>query len=367
MNKINTTASSLAITLALFEIGATPLFLLGGDAKQDAWLAMTIAAAGGFLLLLLFLAIHRLDPEKDIFEIFQSYWGKWLGNFTGLAFIAYFMLEASRNLRDIGELATMSLLDKTPMPIIMFIALAVVVDVATFGPRVWFLLCIVFLVILSFGYITVMLLILCTGLIHLEFLLPVLEKGFKPVWHAAVPEIISFPFGQTLIFLVYFRFVSKKDKLSKAVVTAYGLISVFLIILMETSILVLGPEWASKSTYPLFEVIQMIQVPKVIERVDALFGLLLFIGLGIKMVTFYIGATIGLQRITTIKYKKWLLPMGVAVYLSAFITPNFTEYRWIGLKFMIIKIWPVFQMVLPVILFITMLISNKKRSPLIRS
>lgn len=152
MNKTVTRVSGLAIAFSLFQVGSTTLFLLGAKAKQDAWLAMLIGALAGFVLLIMYLYMHKLDPHRDLYELLCHYWGKWVGSLGGLLFISYFAYEASRSVRDIGELGALTLLNRTPTEVITFIALIVCADVVWFGPRVWFLLCHIFLLLLVFGY-----------------------------------------------------------------------------------------------------------------------------------------------------------------------------------------------------------------------
>ncbi|MEY8745884.1 GerAB/ArcD/ProY family transporter [Paenibacillus tundrae] len=48
MSKLTPKLSDLVVTFCVFEVGSTTLFLLGGNAKQDAWIAMLIAASIGF-------------------------------------------------------------------------------------------------------------------------------------------------------------------------------------------------------------------------------------------------------------------------------------------------------------------------------
>ncbi|MGG4186075.1 GerAB/ArcD/ProY family transporter [Paenibacillus polymyxa] len=61
-------------------------------------------------------------------------------------------------------------------------------------------------------------------------------------------------------------------------------------------IFVLGSKIAASSTLPLLETVQLIELAEVFERMDALFTLLLFLGLIIKMVAFFNGAVIGLEK-----------------------------------------------------------------------
>lgn len=361
MSKTVTRVSGLVIAFSLFQVGSTTLFLLGATAKQDAWLAMMIGSLGGFVLLMMYLFIHKLDPQRDLYELLRYYWGKWIGSLGGLLFIGYFTYEASRSIRDIGELGTLTLLNQTPTAVVTLIALGVCADVVRFGPRVWFLLCHIFLLLMILGYGAILVLVPFTGLIHLDFLFPVLENGIAPVVEAAIPEIISFPFGQTVLFLVLFKLIKDKRKLKRSIMIAYGITAVFLIIMNELSVLVLGPEFAASSTYPLFEVTQLIEVPKIIERADVLFTMILFIGIGVKTAGFMFGAVIGLQTITPFRYKPALLLLSLIIYGLTFLSPRLTEFLWLGLHLALVKIWPVFQIALPALLFLTILIRKKIR------
>ncbi|MDP4098209.1 spore germination protein [Paenibacillus sp. P96] len=362
MNKVTTEVSQLAFTLAAFEIGSTTLFLLGSKAKQDAWLAMLIGAVGGFLLLLLHLGIVRMDSGHDLFELCKKYMGKWLGSVIGIAFVFYFTYESSRNLRDIGDLATLTLLNRTPTAIVTLLALLVIADSIHLGPRAWFLIVSVLFYLIAIGYVMLLLIISFTGLIHPQFMFPILENGWKPVWEAAIPEIISFPFGQTVLFLVFFRLVSRNQKINKSIMFTYWLTAILLIGVNQICILVLGPDLAASTTYPLFQVTQLTKVDKIIERADPLFAMILFLGLGIKSAAFYIGAVIGMSRITVVKYKVWIVVVGTVIYSLTFLSPVFTEFLWIGLHIALDRVWPIFQIALPLLLFFTMSIRKNKRA-----
>ncbi|MBB3125690.1 spore germination protein KB [Paenibacillus rhizosphaerae] len=358
-----TRASEIAISLSVYEVGSTTLFLLGGEAKQDAWLAMLLGAGAGLLLLLIYLLMYRLDSERDLFELCRHYLGSTFGWIAAFAFTAYFAYEASRNFRDIGELAVQTLLNRTPMPIIIFISIIIGSYVTYLGPRSAFRLSVVYAYIMAVGYALILVLLPMTGLLHAQFMFPVLEHGLTPVWRAAMPEIVSFPFGQTILFLVYFKYAQKGKHLGRLAIVSYLITAVFLTVMNQLVILVLGPEIAAIGTYPMFMVVQMMEVSNVIERADALFVLLLFMGIGMKANFFLIGAGIGLQRITGIRYKLWVIPLGITVFGLTYLSPTFTEYFRVGLKLTVDRLMPVTQVVIPGILFIAMLVRKKKRKP----
>lgn len=350
--------AELVAGFVLFEIGSTTLFQIGAEAKQDAWIVMGIAAAIGYLYLLLHLAIYRRDPDRDVFELFMVYFGKVAGPLFSVALAAYFGYEASRNLRDLGELAAYMLLNRTPLVIIILIALLVVANSARYGPRVVFLCCLALLPFTVISYLILISMISGVGLIRFEHMLPILENGFRPVLKN-VTDVVSFPFGQTLLFLVYFPLAPKGKKTRRSFQLAYGLTALFLLIVNQINVLVLGPTLAETVTFPLLQVVQLIELVEVFERMDILFVMVLFMGLGTKLVLFFIGALKGLSRITGTAYDKWVVPVGLAVFGLSFASPNFSQHIWVGID-VVLKWYPIFQIGFPALLFMMMLIRKDK-------
>lgn len=149
-------------------------------------------------------AIYRRDPDLDLFELCRKYWGKTAGSLLSALFVVYFAYEASRNLRDLGELASFVLLNRTPLVVIMLIGIAIVANSVRYGLRVVFLCTLVLFPFVVLSYMILISMIGGVGLMHFENMLPILENGLKPVWRE-VPNIIAFPFAQTVLFLVFFR------------------------------------------------------------------------------------------------------------------------------------------------------------------
>lgn len=361
MDQRNGMVFGLAITLALFEVGSTTLFLIAPEAKQDAWIAMALAAGIGFMLLALYTAIYKINPQLDLFELCSRYMGRWLGSAVAFAFTGYFAYESSRNLRDLGELTTLILLNRTPLLVILVITILVVGNTTRYGARVLVLVCLVLLPMMLISYLFLNVMFISLNIVHFYNMLPVLENGWGPIWKAAVPRIVSFPFGQTVLFLVFFPLAkSQVPQVRRAVFIAYAIVSVILIALNQVNILVLGPGLAKDSTIPLLQSVQLIEFANVFERMDIFFVLVLFLGLGIKIAGFYVGAAAGLHRITGIGYKKCVLPIGAVIFASSLISPNYVHHIWMG---KIVTYWdPIFQVAFPLILFAVMLVRRSKRS-----
>ena len=65
------------------------------------------------------------------------------------------------------------------------------------------------------GYILIVFMFIGSNIIHLERLMPMLENGIQPVLQASLPEVISFPFGQIVVFLMFWSHLDDKKTLSR--------------------------------------------------------------------------------------------------------------------------------------------------------
>jgi len=359
VNSRQTRISELVVCYILFEIGSTTLFLMAPEARQDAWIAMLAAAFGGFLLLILYMAIYRFDPSRDLYALLRRYWGKWIGSAAGLVFTGYFAYEASRNLRDLGEIASVILLQRTPLFIILFITILVVTNTVRSGAPVLFKFCLAIFPMTLGSFLILYLLLFGLGEVRIERMLPVLESGWKPIIDAAFPEILSFPFGQTVLFLVFFPLVTNSArKLKKSMFITFAATALMLTLFNQIIILALGPGIAANCTLPLLQTVQLIELGDVFERMDIFFALILFIGLGTKLAAFCIGAATGLHRLFGLNYLFSSVLVCAAVFGASFLSPNYTHHIWMGKQ--VLNWYPITQIALPVLLYVVMLIRGQR-------
>ena len=75
------------ILIILFILGSTLLIGSAGQAKQDAWIAIIIAISWSIILLLMFSRILSLYPGKDLFDILQITFGKFIGKIISILMI----------------------------------------------------------------------------------------------------------------------------------------------------------------------------------------------------------------------------------------------------------------------------------------
>ncbi|MGO4182788.1 GerAB/ArcD/ProY family transporter [Paenibacillus sp. MCAF9] len=341
--------NQLSILIIVFLIGSTPLFELGIQAKQDAWLAMTLAAIAGLLLIVMYVQVQKRSPNSELAELYVIHFGKWIGGFVGILHALWFAYESMRNVRDVGELTMTALLTFTPKWIVMLLIISAAAYTVSKGVEVFVRVVQLLFPVAALSYAFIILLLFVARLPKIAHLLPVFEHGIGPVVKAAFPDLLSFPFGQMVIFFVFWKHVSEKKGIGPVTYKAYIGVSLFLILMNIITLCVLGPELSSLTALPLLEVVQLIRLANILERLDVLVTLLLFIGLYVKMTALYMASVFMFNMITGIAYRYCVLPIGLIIYGASFIEANNTSHIWIGLD-VTLKIAPLFQIVLPLLM-----------------
>lgn len=359
-NKEQVSSLQIAFMIMLFEIGSTPLFLLGGKAKQDSWIAMCTGSAAGFLLLMLLMWIQHRSLGTDLIGILRYHFGKVPGAVIGGVYGLYFAYQSMRNVRDLGELTAITMLPRTPMAVTMLVFLLLALYAIWKGAEVVFRLPEVLLPVMLFFYLVLVLLLGIMGSIDFNRLAPVMEGGLMPVIKAALPDIVSFPFGQMIVFLMLWSLWEKPGVPVKYTINAYLLISLFLIFMNALNAAVLGPAIAGTSQLPFLKTVRTLSNLKFVERLDILVTIQLFLGLLIKMMLFYFCSVKAAAELTGRPAKWWVFPVGLVIYGSSFLERDYTQHIAVGLG-PSLKLDPVFQVAIPLLLALSILVRSRIR------
>ncbi|WP_240472974.1 GerAB/ArcD/ProY family transporter [Paenibacillus sanguinis] len=343
-----------------FEIGSTPLFLLGGKAKQDSWIAMSIGALAGFLLLLVFLWIQQRSPRSSWMNILQHGFGRIAGTAVGALYCLYFAYESMRNVRDLGELTKLAVLPHTPMYLTMLIFVSIGGYAISKGAEVVFNLPELLLPFVMLSYAVLIALLLTFGNVDFTNLQPVLEQGFLPVVQVALPDIVSFPFGQMLVFLMIWPLWNQRGVPVKSTLLGYFVVSLFLIFMNVLNMAILGPAIATTSQFPFLKSARTLSHFLFIERLDLIVTSLLFYGLLMKMTLFFFCAVRGMAQLTQRSDKLWVIPFALLIYAASFIERGYVQHFAIGLG-PSLKVVTVFQIAIPLLILPILLIRRRIR------
>lgn len=118
----------LFVLIVLFEMGSAILFAPGSQAaRQDAWISLLLGLAGGLLLFHVYYRLYLFYPDLPLTGYLRKITGIWTGTIIGLFYIIYFLYQASRILRDFGELLVTTSYTSTPLFIINSLMVLIIV------------------------------------------------------------------------------------------------------------------------------------------------------------------------------------------------------------------------------------------------
>lgn len=362
-NKETISLLQLFILLLIFEMGSATVVGIGGEAKQNVWLAILIAGliGVGYILLLHFMLGRKVG--LNLFGLIEFCLGKWVGRAISLLYILYFVYLSSRVLRDFGELIVSTIFIYTPIEIISITIMLTITYMLYAGIEVMARTSEIFFpYVFSFTFL-VGFFILLSGEIHVENLRPFLEDGIRPVLKAVFPGLLTFPFGELIAFATVLPLVTKFKKAKGFAIGGIVLSTLVLVYSAIIQVMTLGQEMKRRANFPLLSAAREISLLDFIERVDIAVVFVVMFGIMVKIGIFFFGAVKGLEHISKREYRSFLFPIGSLICLSSIIiTDSFAEHIEEGLRIVPYFIHIPFQFALPFLLLVIVLIRTRKKN-----
>jgi spore germination protein KB len=363
MEKAKISASQLFILMVLFELGSALLVPLAIRAKQDAWLAILLGMIFSFILFLVYYKLYSYYPNLLPTEYMQKILGKVLGTILAFIYILYFMYDASRVLRDFGEMLLTFAYPDTPLFIANALLMLVIIYTVRKGieviARSGELLFIFMYILAVAGFI----LIISSGLIEIKNLQPVLEEGLLPVLKVVFTQTIYFPFAEVIVFTMILPYLNNPKKAKVTMLCATGLSGINLMITMLINVSVLGVSLTARSQFPLLSTVQTIQVADFLERLDVFFMLALVISIFFKICLLFYAAVVGTANLFKVKSPSRLsYPLGLIIlFLSITIASNVQEHIHEGLKVAMFALHIPLLVIIPPLLLLVAFLKNRKK------
>lgn len=323
---IKITKTQLFSLIMLFEIGSTTLFALGIEAKQDAWIVVFVSSLAGLILLWVYTQFSKYFPGQNFAEILTQLVGKKVAVLLLLLFGLSFLSGASHNFYEFGQLIKMTALPTTPLLVILYIFIISAIYILYLGfevlARTAEILFPVFLIFLFTIYIITLL----SGNFQISEMLPVLGNGISPIL-SEIPKVIAFPYGEMVVFLMYWHFVDKQQDIKKTAFTALLFSTLAIILTIIAIISVLGVNLAGNAEIPLLETILTVNIADIFTNLDLLAVLIMFIGGFYKMALRFYAFVLILTWVFKAKSPKKIL------VISGLLFPLFTNFRFPGLDY----------------------------------
>lgn len=355
--KISTT--QLFLLIMVFVFGDFVLINPSKGAGQDGWIALILGWSGGFILLGIYVYIILLNPDKSFIEILRDTFGKYFGGIIALFYIWYFIHISAAIVRNISEYMITVNYPNTPMIFIAVILLLTVAYSVRMGLEVIARLSEILAPMVILFVLAI--LVLTIQLFEPRNLLPILSNGLSPVIKTGF-SILTFPFGETVVFLVLFPNLNARKKLAKTSFSAFTLIGLVLLSATLREIMILGPDMFSRHHFPAHTTSTLI--PGVV--LEPLVSINLFIGGGFQIAVFIYCAVVLLSQVFNLDdYKPLVIPVvAISAPLSIWLYDDFPELIRIATEVFPYYSVP-FQILIPLIILIVSLVksrSSKKNS-----
>ncbi len=337
--------------MCMFILGTSFVLGPGAQARQDIWLSVLTALIAVVPLYFLYSKILALFPGKDMFDIFQLVFGKYAGGFIILLYVWYLFHQGALVLRSFSEFIEIVAIPATPQFIIIlcmgilciWMNKAGIEVLGRWAALIFPLMVIVFMITLA----------LSVPKMSLLNMLPVLERGFKPVFKDAFVAF-TYPFAEMVAFLVVLDNLKSAKPLFKIYFISLLIGGGMILLVSMRNILVLGVDLATHLYFPSYSVGRLINMGDFLQRIEIIVSInFIFSGIVKTSICLY-GAGKGLAKALHISdYKSLVVPLGLLMIdLAILVYHNVMEmFEWGG------NVYPFyvlpFQVMIPLILFAT--------------
>ncbi len=361
--KENISLWQLFILIFIFEIGSAAIVGIGNDAGQDAWIAVLVATLFGVGIAFFYYFLLSKKKGSNLFEIFEFCFGKVLSKVFIFGYIVYFFYIAARVLRDFGELMVSTIFEKTPIEFISVSMMLAIMYMLYLGLEVLGRTSEIFLPYVVSFILLVGFFILISGEIHFEHLLPILGDGIRPISKAIFPQLLTFPFGELIAFMIIIPHVTKFKLAGKVSMFSIILSGFFLTFSSLVQVTTLGADIKGRANFPLLSAAREISLWNFLERVDLVVVFVVMFGIIVKVSVFFFGGLKGLELIFSLPYRVFIFPMGALIaFVSIAISHNFAEHIEEGLVFVPFYLHLPFQFGIP-LLVLPILLWKTKQQP----
>lgn len=315
---------------------------------RDVWLAVLTA----FLLFILFALVYaklmQKFPGKNLIQLNDIVYGRYLGKVFSLLYIVFFILMATSNFRFLSDFIVQNYMLETPLIVIAIMFLFVSAWLVRSGievlTRVGF---ICFIIIFIFSVFSLTSFII-SGIFELNNFLPVLNiplMDFVQANHV----IISLFYGEVFIFMMLIPYVDQIKKVNKSIFlgTAMGAAGLFTSVVLITGVL---GEYASVTNNPLNTTIRQVEIGAFLTRLEFIIASSMMVSMFMKISVIYYATSLGISQLLKLKsYKALVLPIGI-IFLGLVIPIFDNPFTQVEIELNTRPFFAViFQFVLPLI------------------
>lgn len=350
MNSDKVPGAKISSLMALLLIGSSVSLGASGEAKQDSWVSMVIATAGGLLLAWLYSAILRLHPGKNMYDIFVEVFGNIGGKIVCAIYALYAAYLGARIFAVYDNFIRIVNLDITPTSAILLLSVPLIAGLVKCGLKNMANCSKPFFLIV-FG-LTAITMFLGLNFMDIGNIKPIIAASPKALLSTSF-DYLTLPLGEIVLCMSFFGEVDQKESpfriLAGGILMGGGLLSIIIL----RNLLLLGAPTTSLFLFTSYDAVGIISVGDFVTRISVFIGVELTLTGVAKISVFTYSASLGVAK--TLGIKKYLQPAAPCCALMAAV--SMTLYSNILTEFAFEKYISMidipFQILLPAAVLIT--------------
>lgn len=287
---------------------------LGGQARQDAWIACLVGGAAGAGFTLVLSSFPRHLPRESLIGASRRLLGRYLGGLVGLLYVCYSAYLGSLLLRAFGDFIAVVLLPETPLGAVILVMALLCAYSVRHGLEP-FVRAAQVLVPTVVGFVAVGALLVVNKM-RPERLMPVFDAGVPTILREAF-SVFAITFGDTVLFAQVLPRVQPAEAVRRSLLHGVLAATAVLAGMRVINTMVLGTHLVVTASYTSLEVARAIEVAEFITRVDVVL-VALWVGGGLLKASLALWTTAsGLAEWLGLReYRPLVLPL--ATILAAF-------------------------------------------------
>lgn len=280
--RIQISGGLLASLVAVFGEASQLLYLtntLYQLAGQEAWFAAILGNASAGLICLLGIIACLRHPGLMPGQIARRQFGKWIGGLIALLYGAFFVWAYAMVLRDLLDFAQIVLLPETPAWALTLLVALPTLYMAWEGLEPIARVCFAVLVLKTAA--TLMVPVMVAKEFSRLQVDPLFYHGIGATMKAAGAVVPWF--AECLVVMSIVPNLKPGARAARWFWLGTGLATVLLVALVASGSLVFGADLASRFSYPVYQLVQMVMIGRTIERIEMILVSIWLFGVLMKM------------------------------------------------------------------------------------
>lgn len=296
------------LIIGLLEASTLTVTYIGIITKQSTWIVFVAGFIVMFIMLLVYTELNKKFPYRNLIEINDEIYGRYLGKMLSILYIYYFWVIISTNLRYVGDFFSTYLFPETDIRVFIVVITLVCAYTIKNGLEVIARLSVILMSMIL--VVSLFLTVLVTPYFKISNFLPVIEIGLKQ-FIEGTNIMVSIPLGEIIAFTMIFPYVNKQIQVRKAAFIGYIIGGVFFLIFIVRNTAVLG-NLGSIHILPSYQVAKLINIEEVITRAEILVAITLLFIIFLKINIFYYATVLSIaQTFKLHSYNPLIVPVGI--------------------------------------------------------